>query len=54
MYVGSIKVNDGHKWTLTEDKMSFQEITYNPGFLKLFNEIIMNFVDEFEREVALN
>ena len=50
MYVGSIKMNDGHKWLLNEDKMSFQEITFNPGFLKLFDEIIMNSVDEFKRE----
>ena len=51
MYVGSIKMNDGSKWILTEDnKMSYQEITYNPGFLKLFDEIIMNSVDEFKRE----
>lgn len=51
MYIGSIKFHEGNKWILTEDnKMSFQEITYNPGFLKLFDEIIMNSVDEFKRE----
>lgn len=51
MYVGSIKMNEGNKWILTEEnKMSFNEITFNPGFLKLFDEIIMNSVDEFKRE----
>lgn len=51
MYVGSIKMNDSHKWILTEEnKIAFREITFNPGFLKLFDEIIMNSVDEFKRE----
>jgi len=50
MYLGSIKNHIGNKWSLSEDKMSFQERTYNPGFLKLFDEIIMNSVDEFKRE----
>ena len=51
MYIGSIKIHEGNKWILTEDnKMSYQEITFNPGFIKLFDEIIMNSVDEFKRE----
>lgn len=50
MYVGSIKPSISNKWTLSEDKMNFGELTFNPGFLKLFDEIIMNSVDEFKRE----
>ena len=50
MYIGSIKTHEGYKWLLNEDKMSYQEISFNPGFLKLFDEIIMNSVDEFKRE----
>ena len=51
MYVGSIKINDGNKWLLSEDnKFSYQEITYNPAFIKLFDEIIMYSIDESKRE----
>lgn len=51
MYVGSIKTNEGNKWILNdENKMTYQEITYNPGFIKLFDEIIMNSVDEYKRD----
>lgn len=50
MYIGSIKPHNGEKWVLDEDKMLLKDITFNPGFLKLFDEIIMNSVDEFKRD----
>ena len=49
MYIGSIKPSTVSKWCYVEDKMSFNEITYNPGFIKLFDEIIMNSIDESKR-----
>jgi len=50
MYIGSIKPHKSNKWLLNENKMSQSEITYNPGFLKIFDEIVTNSVDESKRE----
>jgi DNA gyrase/topoisomerase IV subunit B len=50
MYIGSIKPHTANKWVLGEDKMTQRELTYNPGFLKIFDEIITNSVDESKRE----
>ena len=49
MYIGSIKPHTAIKWVLDNDKMVQQELTYNPGFLKIFDEIITNSVDESKR-----
>ncbi len=50
MYIGSIKPHTATKWVLGEEKMTQRELTYNPGFLKIFDEIITNSVDESKRE----
>lgn len=51
MYIGSIKPHTAMKWLIDdENKMTQREITYNPGFLKMFDEIITNSVDESKRE----
>jgi len=50
MYVGSIKPHTANKWVLEEGKMTQRELTYNPGFLKIFDEIVTNSVDESKRE----
>lgn len=56
MYVGSIKPHTTTKYLLNDEgKMELKELTYNPGFLKLFDEIITNSVDESKRkETRLN
>ena len=43
-------MNQYNKWILDENKVLFKELTCNPGFIKLFDEIIMNSVDEFKKE----
>ena len=50
MYIGSIKPHTSVKWIVEENKMIQREITYNPGFLKIFDEIITNSVDESKRK----
>ena len=50
MYIGSIKPHTANKWIVDEGKMTQREITYNPGFLKIFDEIVTNSVDESKRE----
>jgi DNA topoisomerase-2 len=50
MYIGSIKPHTTTKWLINEGKMINKEVTYNPGFLKIFDEIVTNSVDESKRE----
>jgi DNA topoisomerase-2 len=49
MYIGSIKPHTSKKNIFKDDKISSKEITYNPGLLKIFDEIITNSVDEHKR-----
>lgn len=50
MYIGSIKPHTANKWIINSDKVELKEVTYNPGFLKIFDEIITNSVDESKRK----
>jgi len=51
MYIGSIKPHTATKYLLNEEnKMEPVSVTYNPGFLKIFDEIVTNSVDEHKRE----
>ena len=49
-YLGSNKISSINKWILEGDKMIYKEIEYIPSFIKIFDEIITNSVDEFKRE----
>jgi DNA topoisomerase-2 len=49
MYIGSIKPHKAIKWIVEDDKMVQKELTYNPGLLKIFDEIVTNSVDESKR-----
>lgn len=49
MYIGSIKPHKAIKWIVDENKMIQKEVTYNPGLLKIFDEIVTNSVDESKR-----
>jgi len=56
MYIGSIKPHTEEVFLFNEKKEKFEpvEITYNPGFIKLFDEIVSNSVDEHKRNSNLN
>ena len=54
MYVGSTKPHTSNEWILNDGVYEKQELTYNPGFLKLFDEIVSNSVDEHKRNPKLN
>lgn len=55
MYVGSIKSHDSEVFLLgTDSKFKKTQVTYNPAFLKIFDEIISNSVDEHKRNPKLN
>jgi DNA topoisomerase-2 len=53
MYIGSTKPHDSSEYFL-EDSFVKKDIQYNPGFLKLFDEIVSNSVDESKRNQNLN
>lgn len=54
MYIGSTKPHTGTEWILRDSLYEKEEITFNPGFLKLFDEIISNSVDEHKRSGKIN
>jgi len=56
MYIGSVKPHTEEVYLLDRRswKLVPKEITYNPGFLKLFDEIVSNSVDEHKRTPSLN
>lgn len=49
MYVGSIKPHTSKKWILDCGKFIQKDLTFNPAFLKIFDEILVNSVDESKR-----
>ena len=51
-YIGSIKPHTATEWVPHDShtKMVQREVTYNPGFLKLFDEVISNSADHSKRE----
>jgi DNA topoisomerase-2 len=55
MYVGSIKLNNATEWLQNEDKkFEKTDVEYIPGFMKLFDEIVSNSVDESKRNPKLD
>lgn len=54
MYIGSTKPHASHEWFLNDGLFEKEETEYNPGFLKLFDEIISNSVDEYKRSGKIN
>lgn len=51
MYIGSIKPHTSEKWIINNKKQTqLKRLTYNPGFLKIFDEVITNSVDESKRK----
>ena len=54
MYVGSVKPREEEAYLLQDGKFSKKTVSYNPGFLKIFDEIVSNSVDEHRRNPRLN
>lgn len=52
MYISSVVTEDNDKYILNDETNKFElsTVKYNAGFLKLFDEIISNSVDESKRE----
>ena len=49
-YIGSISDKEKDSYVIKDNKMLPKKITFNPGFLKLFDEIFLNAADESERD----
>jgi DNA gyrase/topoisomerase IV subunit B len=53
-YLGSVSEHRAITWIPEGDRMVYQEITWHPALLKMFDEIISNSVDESTRNPKLN
>ena len=53
-YVGSNKPGKFTRWIIEDDKMLQKEVTIIPSFIKIFDEVITNAVDEHQRNNSLN
>lgn len=53
-YVGSNKPNTDVKNIVIDNKIVQKEITYIPSFIKIFDEVLTNSVDEHQRNKKLN
>ena len=53
-YLGSNKPHTSLKWIYNGEKMIKEEMVYVPSFIKIFDEIISNSVDEHKRNPYLN
>jgi len=54
-YIGSIKPHTALTWVMSESGRMVQcELTYNPGLIKLFDEVISNSVDHSKRPEGAN
>jgi DNA topoisomerase-2 len=56
MYIGSTKAKEDDIYFLSQDSGRFElrRVAYNPAFLKIFDEIVSNSVDEHRRNKKLN
>jgi DNA topoisomerase-2 len=54
MYIGSVKTHTEECWVPGRKEYELKEMTFNPGFLKLFDEIVSNSVDEHKRNSKLD
>jgi DNA topoisomerase-2 len=50
-YIGSVETHEEHRWVYDNQnkKMAYKKVNFNPGFYKLFDEIIVNSRDALIR-----
>jgi DNA topoisomerase-2 len=50
-YIGSVETHEEHRWIYDPEsqKMAYKSVSFNPGFYKLFDEIIVNARDALIR-----
>lgn len=50
MYIGSIVPDTKEDWVIRDGNIVKESITYNPGLIKIFSEILDNSIDEHKRD----
>ena len=50
MYIGEITNVTAENWVVEDENMQLRELTWNPGLYKLFDEILVNAIDQSQRE----
>jgi DNA topoisomerase II len=55
-YVGSTELEKSHRWVLREGNLKFtlDEITYVPALYKIFDEVLVNAADNYQRDKRMN
>jgi Type IIA topoisomerase (DNA gyrase/topo II, topoisomerase IV), B subunit len=55
-YIGSIEKTDASLWILEEgkDKFTYKQIEYVPGLYKIFDEILVNAADNYQRDHSMD
>jgi len=48
-YIGSIRPETNEEWVFSEESIIRKNVTYTPGLLKIFNEILSNSIDNVWR-----
>ena len=50
-YIGSVETHEEHRWVYDagSKKMTYKKVNFNPGFYKLFDEIVVNARDALIR-----
>jgi len=51
-YVGSVETHEEWRWILDGEKMVHRKIAFNPGFYKLFDELLVNARDARVRSIG--
>ena len=55
-YVGSVELQTQNLWVFDEDqqKLVHREIKYVPAFYKIFDEVLVNAADNYQRDKSMN
>jgi DNA topoisomerase-2 len=53
-YIGSVETHEEHRWVFDAEtkKMVYRKVNFNPGFYKLFDEIVVNARDALVRSTT--
>jgi len=56
MYIGSVEMCTQNLWVMDKEKEGFEirEISYIPGLYKIFDEILVNAADNFQRDKSMD
>ena len=55
-YVGSLDKQTERQWILNDDRTGFIEktLTYSPALYKIFDEVLVNAADNYQRDKSMN